>query len=94
MDETPIIILTGKVNKKKDLNKFISKLKIDKNFNLKDFLSKLDKKINEHRNLFIKLSKESAKMENLKLLMVERLHTFENKMGAYPSRKEIAIPIA
>jgi RNA binding exosome subunit len=94
IDEKPIIILSGRINKKKNLKNFINNLKTDENFNLKDFLSKLDKKIDKNGNLFIRLSKESAKNGEFKIINGGDSIHLKIKIAAYPSKKEIAIPIA
>ncbi|MDR2624541.1 MAG: exosome protein [Methanobrevibacter sp.] len=93
INEEPIVILSGRITKKKILKDLITNLKSDLNFDRDDFLDKIDKKMDENSNLFIRLSKESAKNKELEILDGGDSIHLKIKIAAYPSKKEIAIPI-
>ncbi|MDR2545540.1 MAG: exosome protein [Methanobrevibacter sp.] len=93
INEEPIIILSGTIFKKKILKEFVSNLRSDVNFNCNDFFDKLDKKMDDNANLFIRLSKDYAKNDELKILDCGDSIHLKIKIAAYPSKKRIAIPI-
>ncbi|MDR1819022.1 MAG: exosome protein [Methanobrevibacter sp.] len=93
INEEPIIILYGVIFKKRILKDFVLNLKSDIYFNGNDFFDKVDKKMDDNANLFIRLSKDYAKNKELKILDGGDSIHLKIKIAAYPSKKRIAIPI-
>jgi len=86
-----ILILSGLVAKKRFTKEFFNNLKnLDEN-QINKLILDLDKKFDEHGNLFLRFNKEDA--INNKWMIVDSgncIH-LKVKIAAYPAKKEIAI---
>ncbi|RBQ22921.1 RNA-binding protein [Candidatus Methanobinarius endosymbioticus] len=93
MLEDKIVILSGKIDKKKEIKEFLKTLlAMDK-----DFLEKLSKDLNrktdENGNLFLRFSKDSACNEKWEICDTGDSIHLKVKIAAYPAKKEVAIKL-
>lgn len=91
MMEDKIIILSGKIDKKKETKEFLKNLLSMDN----DFLEKLSidlsRKTDKNGNLFLRFSKDSACNEKWDICDTGDSIHLKVKIAAYPAKKEIAI---
>lgn len=89
-----VIILQGKITKKRELKDFLEKLHSLKPSAKKRILRELESKIDERGNLFLRFDKQRAYLGDLKVVdHGDSLH-LKMKIAAYPSRKEEALKVA
>lgn len=91
MMEDKIVILSGKIDKKKETKEFLKNLlSIDKD-SLEKLADDLEKKIDKNGNLFLRFSKDSACEEKWKICDTGDSIHLKVKIAAYPAKKEVAI---
>ncbi|WP_409200959.1 RNA-binding protein [Methanobrevibacter sp. DSM 116169] len=89
--EDDITILTGLVDKKRYTKEFFKSLKnLDKD-QLNKLILDLDKKMDEHGNLFLRFDIEDAIDEKWTIVDSGNCIHLKVKIAAYPAKKEIAI---
>ena len=89
--ENKITILSGLVSKKKYTKEFFNALKDLDTEILEKLILDLDKKVDEHGNLFLRFSKKDAIDEKWTILDSGDCIHLKIKIAAYPAKKEIAI---
>lgn len=91
MIEDEILILSGKIDKKKETKEFLKTLlSIDKD-SLEKLADDLEKKIDKNGNLFLRFSKDSACEEKWEICDTGDSIHLKVKIAAYPAKKEVAI---
>lgn len=89
-----VIILQGKITKKRELKDFLEKLHSLNPSAKKRILRELEFKMDERGNLFLRFDKQRAYLGDLKVVdHGDSLH-LKLKIAAYPSRKEEALKVA
>jgi RNA binding exosome subunit len=91
MLEEKIIILSGKIDKKKETKEFLNNLLSLNKVSLEKLAEDLDKKTDKNGNLFLRFSKASACDKNLEISDNGDSIHLKIKIAAYPAKKEIAI---
>jgi RNA-binding protein len=89
-----VIILHGKITKKREIKDFLEKLQTLKPSAQKRILRELEYRIDERGNLFLRFDKQRAYLEELKLVDHGDAIHIRLKIAAYPARREEAIKIA
>lgn len=91
MIEDEILILSGKIDKKKETKEFLKTLlSIDKD-SLEKLADDLEKKIDKNGNLFLRFLKDSACEEKWEICDTGDSIHLKVKIAAYPAKKEVAI---
>jgi len=93
MMEDEIIILSGKIDKKKETKEFLSSLLSMDKLSLEKLASDLQKKTDKSGNLFLRFSKTSACEEKWEICDVGDSIHLKIKIMAYPAKKEVAIKL-
>ena len=89
--EDKIIILSGVVDKKRHTKAFFNLLlELDQN-QLDKLNNDLERKVDDKGNLFLRLSKEDAINENIKIVDSGDAIHLKVKIAAYPAKKDVAI---
>ena len=89
-----VIILQGKITKKRETKDFLEKLGSLKPPSKKRILRELEDKMDDRGNLFLRFDKQRAYLGDLKIVEHgDSLH-LKLKIAAYPARKEEALKIA
>ncbi len=89
-----VIILQGKITKKRETKDFLEKLRALKPSSKKRILRELEDKMDDRGNLFLRFDKQRAYLGDFKLVEHgDSLH-LKLKIAAYPARKEEALKIA
>ena len=89
-----VIILQGKINKKRDTKDFLEKLHSLKPSAKKRILRELESKMDERGNLFLRFDKQRAYLGDLKVVEHGDAIHLKLKIAAYPARKEEALKVA
>jgi len=89
--ENQVIILSGKVDTKKDTKEFLKNLLAIDREELEKLYKDIPKKTDENGNLFLRFSKTSAFEEKWEILDVGDSIHLKIKIMAYPAKKEVAI---
>ena len=89
--ENKILILTGLIKKKRHTRAFMDRLlESDQVSKLEE---DLDRKMDEKGNLFLRLSKEDAVEDELKIVDSGDSIHLKIKIAAYPAKKEVAMKL-
>ncbi|HII84162.1 MAG TPA: RNA-binding protein [Methanobacterium subterraneum] len=89
-----VIILQGKITKKRETKDFLEKLRALKPSSKKRILRELEDKMDDRGNLFLRFDKQRAYLGDFKIVEHgDSLH-LKLKIAAYPARKEEALKIA
>ena len=91
MLEDEILILSGKIDKKKETNEFLNNLLSMDKSSLAKLSGDLHRKIDKNANLFLRFSKSSAYNEKWEICDTGDSIHLKIKIMAFPSKKEIAI---
>ena len=91
MMEDEIIILSGKIDKKKETKEFLNNLLSMDKPSLEKLSDDLQKKVDKNGNLFIRFSKTSACDEKWEICDTGDSIHLKIKIAAYPAKKEVAI---
>ena len=89
-----VIILQGKINKKRDTKDFLEKLHSLKPSAKKRILRELESKMDERGNLFLRFDKQRAYLGDLKVVEHGDAIHLKLKIAAYPARKDEALKVA
>ena len=91
LTEDKIILLSGVVDKKRYTKAFFNLLlQLDQN-QLDKLNDDLERKVDDKGNLFLRLSKEDAINENIKIVDSGDAIHLKVKIAAYPAKKDVAI---
>lgn len=91
MMEDEIIILSGKIDKKKETKEFLKNLlDMDKD-SLEKLADDLNRKTDKNGNLFLRFSKTSACDEKWEICDTGDSIHLKVKIAAYPAKQEVAI---
>ncbi|MBP1946077.1 RNA-binding protein [Methanobacterium petrolearium] len=90
----PVIILHGKITKKREINDFLEKLRSLKPSVKKKILKELHNRMDDKGNLFLRFDKQCAYLGDLKMVEHGDALHLKLKIAAYPARKEIALEVA
>lgn len=91
MFEDEILILSGKIDKKKETKEFLkSILAMDKE-SIGKLTNDFEKKVDENGNLFLRFSKDAVCNDNLEICDTGDSIHFKIKIAAYPTKKEVVI---
>jgi len=93
MMEDEIIILSGKIDKKKETKEFLNNLLAIDNLSLEKLDNDLQKKTDKNGNVFIRFSKASACEEKWEICDSGDSIHLKIKIMAYPAKKEVAIKL-
>ena len=89
-----VIILQGKITKKRETKDFLEKLRALKPSSKKRILRELEDRMDDRGNLFLRFDKQRAYLGDFKIVEHgDSLH-LKLKIAAYPARKEEALKIA
>ena len=86
-----IIILTGKVNKKRETKEFMSQLLEMDDSKITNLVNDFEKKIDDNGNLFLRFSKKKACNDILEICEDGDSIHLKVKIAAYPAKKRVAI---
>lgn len=90
-----IIILSERIEKKRNIKEFIKNLKSNSSEYQLDIIKRnLDRKMDENGNLFLRFDKQLAYNEKWKSVDDGDSIHLKIKIAAYPAKKEIALDIA
>jgi RNA binding exosome subunit len=88
--KNPVLILTDKIEKNKDIKDFIARSQ-----NLSDqILPDLDRKMDDKGNLFLRFDKQKAYQGELEIVEHGDSIHLKIKLAAYPAKKEPALKLA
>jgi RNA-binding protein len=90
----PVLILSNKIINKKEIKDFIEKLSTLNNPTRKRILYRLEDKIDEGGNLFLRFDKQRAYLGDLKVVDHGDSIHLKIKIEAYPAKKKVALKIA
>ena len=90
----PVIILHGKITKKREIKDFLEKLNLLKPSVKKTILNQLENRMDERGNLFLRFDKQRAFLGELKTVDHGDAIHIKVKIAAYPARREEALKVA
>jgi len=88
-----IIILTGEINKKRETKEFMNKLLEMNESKITDLINDFEKKVDDHGNLFLRLSKKEACEDIFQICEGGDSIHLKVKVAAYPAKKTVAIEL-
>ncbi|MDR2966382.1 MAG: RNA-binding protein [Methanobacteriaceae archaeon] len=86
-----IIILSGKISKKRETKEFMNKLLEMDDFKIANLINDFEKKVDANGNLFLRFSKKDACNDVLKICENGDSIHLKVKIAAYPTKKRVAI---
>lgn len=89
-----VIILQGKITKKREMKDFLEKLGTLKPSSKKRILRELHERMDDRGNLFLRFDKQRAYMGDLKIVEHGDALHLKLKIAAYPARKDEALKVA
>ena len=89
-----VVILQGKITKKREIKDFLEKLGTLKPSAKKRILRELENRMDERGNLFLRFDKQRAYLGDLKIVEHGDAIHLKLKIAAYPARKEEALKVA
>ncbi len=89
-----VIILQGKIAKKREIKDFLGKLRNLNPSLKKRILRELEDRIDSRGNLFLRFDKQRAYLGDMKLVEHGDAIHLKLKIAAYPARKEEALKVA
>jgi RNA-binding protein len=92
--KNPVLILHGKIEKKRETKEFIKILHKMDSATKKRVLNELNNKMDEKGNLFLRFDKQRAYLGDLKIIEHGDAVHVKIKIAAYPAKKEIAMELA
>jgi len=90
----PVLILHDKIEKKRDIKDFIQILNEVEPSDKKRILYKLESKMDDRGNLFLRFDKQKAYLAELKIVEHGDSIHVKIKMAAYPAKKANAMKLA
>jgi RNA-binding protein len=92
--KNPVLILSNKIDKKKEIKDFVEKLSTMNDPARKRVLNRLEDKMDDNGNLFLRFDKQRAYMGDLKIVDHGDSIHLKIKIAAYPAKKKVALEIA
>ena len=92
--KNPVLILSNKIDKKKEIKDFVKKLSTMNDPAKKRILNRLEDKMDDNGNLFLRFDKQRAYMGDLKVVEHGDSIHLKIKIAAYPAKKKVALEIA
>jgi RNA-binding protein len=92
--KNPVLILSNKIDKKKEIKDFVEKLSTMNDPARKRVLNRLEDKMDDNGNLFLRFDKQRAYMGDLKIVEHGDSIHLKIKIAAYPAKKKVALEIA
>ena len=92
--KNPVLILSNKIDKKSEIKDFVEKLLTMKDPARKRILNRLEDRIDDYGNLFLRFDKQRAFLGDLKVVEHGDSIHVKVKIAAYPAKKKVAIEIA
>ncbi|HSQ01850.1 MAG TPA: RNA-binding protein [Methanobacterium sp.] len=92
--KNPVLILSNKIDKKKEIKDFVKKLSAMNDPARKRVLNRLEDKMDDNGNLFLRFDKQRAYMGDLKVVEHGDSIHLKIKIAAYPAKKKVALEIA
>ncbi len=92
--KNPVLILSNKIDKKREIKDFVEKLSTINDPAKKRILSRLEDKMDDNGNLFLRFDKQRAYMGDLKVVEHGDSIHLKIKIAAYPAKKKVALEIA
>ncbi len=89
-----VIILSGRITRKKEINDFLEKLQSIRPSIKKKIFNQLEKRMDERGNLFLRFDKQGAYLGDLMLVEHGDAIHIKLKIAAYPARKDVALGVA
>jgi len=92
--KNPVLILTNKIDKKREIKDFVDKLSKMNDPIRKRILHRLEDKMDDSGNLFLRFDKQRAYQDDLKIVEHGDSIHLKIKIAAYPAKKKVALEIA
>lgn len=92
--KNPVLILSNKIDKKKEIKDFVEKLSKMNDPTRKRILHQLENKMDDSGNLFLRFDKQRAYQGDLKVVEHGDSIHLKIKIAAYPAKKKVALEIA
>lgn len=92
--KNPVLILHDKMTRNRDIKEFVKLLDNLDSQVKKRILNKLDSKMDDKGNLFLRFDKQRAYLGNLKVVEHGDAIHVKIKIAAYPAKKENALRLA
>jgi RNA binding exosome subunit len=92
--KNPVLILSNKIDKKREIKDFVEKLTSIKDPAKKRILNQLENKMDDYGNLFLRFDKQRAYLGDLKVVEHGDSIHIKIKIAAYPAKKKVALKIA
>jgi hypothetical protein len=89
-----VLILSGKITRKKEINGFLEKLQSLKPSSKKKISNELENRMDERGNLFLRFDKQRAYLGDFMLVEHGDAIHIKLKIAAYPARKDVALKVA
>ena len=92
--KNPVLILSNKIDKKREIKDFVKKLSKMNDPTRKRILHQLENKMDDSGNLFLRFDKQRAYQGDLKVVEHGDSIHLKIKIAAYPAKKKVALEIA
>jgi RNA-binding protein len=92
--KNPVLILSNKIDKKREIKDFVEKLSKMNDPTRKRILHRLENKMDDSGNLFLRFDKQRAYQGDLKVVEHGDSIHLKIKIAAYPAKKKVALEIA
>ena len=92
--KNPVLILSNKIDKKREIKDFVEKLSKMNDLIRKRILHRLENKMDDSGNLFLRFDKQRAYQGDLKVVEHGDSIHLKIKIAAYPAKKKVALEIA
>ena len=89
-----VLILYNKIDKKREIKDFVEKLSTMNDPARKRILNRLEDKMDDDGNLYLRFDKQRAYLSDLKVVEHGDSIHLKIKIAAYPAKKKVAIEIA
>lgn len=89
-----VLILYHKIDKKREIKDFVEKLSTLNDPARKRILNRLEDKMDDYGNLYLRFDKQRAYLGDLKVVEHGDSIHLKIKIAAYPAKKKVAIEIA
>jgi len=92
--KNPVLILYNKIDKKREIKDFVERLSTLNGPARKRILNRLEDKMDDYGNLYLRFDKQRAYLGDLKVVEHGDSIHLKIKIAAYPAKKKVAIDIA
>jgi len=89
-----VLILYNKIDKKREIKDFVEKLSTMNDPARKRIINRLEDKMDDYGNLYLRFDKQRAYLGDLKVVEHGDSIHLKIKIAAYPAKKKVAIEIA